>query len=158
MNSSTDINGAPVEQYDKLVLVSHQMKMLRCIIPFWCTKFQFQNEDHCESMIELRFVDILKPLNQISMNDLPSGWLIKVGDYFQPKSKNISRSGSNITEASSLLPPIIPYEELTKRGAGQNITFMLLIRGILLPIDSECSSSNILKILLVHDFKKYIFW
>ena len=36
---STDITGSQVEQYVKLVLVANKMKMLRCMIPFWCTKF-----------------------------------------------------------------------------------------------------------------------
>ena len=39
VNSSTDITDAQVGQYMKLVLVVNKINRLRCIIPFWCTKF-----------------------------------------------------------------------------------------------------------------------
>ena len=94
-------------------------------------------------MIELRVIDRLKPLNQKAMYDHPSGWKINVGDYFQPNSTNVSGNNVNITDVNALLPPISPYEEPTKRGDGQNITFMLLICGILVPIDSEGEAGNI---------------
>ena len=64
-------------------------------------------------------------------------------DFFNPNSSNVWSNGSNITEASSLMPLIIPYKGLTKSGAGQNITYMLLIRGVLVTIDSKCASRNI---------------
>ena len=72
----------------------------------------------------------MKLQNKNSMDDRPCDWLIKVGDYFQPNYMNIWSNGSNITEASALLSPISLHEELTKCGAGQKITSMLLIRGI----------------------------
>ena len=109
VNSSNEITVTYVEQYVKLVLVAHKMKMLRRIIQFWYTKFQFQNEDHYESMIELLVVDCLNPLNKISMDHLLSGRPVKVGYYFQPNSTNIWRIGGNITESSALLPQIIPH-------------------------------------------------
>ena len=114
VNSSTDINGARVEQYVKLVLFAHKMKKFHCTIPFWCNKFQFQNADHYNSMIELRVINCLNPLNEFLMDYRPSRWIIKVGGYFQPNSTNIWRNGGNITESSALLPPIILYEDLTK--------------------------------------------
>ena len=52
------------------------------------------------------------------------------------------------------MPPIRLYGELTKSGSVQNITYMLLIRGILVPIDSEGAAKNIRKIRLAHDYKK----
>ena len=110
VNTSTNTTGARVEQYVKLVLVSHKMKMLRCIIPFWCTKLQLQNEDHYELMIDLRVVDYLKPLNKSSMVDLLSGWIIKGGDSFQPNCTHIWRNGGNITVVSDLIPQIRLYE------------------------------------------------
>ena len=64
------------------------------------------------------------------------------------------RNGGNITESSAILPPIRPYEELTKRGSVQHINYMLFIRGILVPIDSESATENIRKIWLDHDYKK----
>ena len=63
-------------------------------------------------------------------------------------------NGGNITEASAIMPPIRLYGELTKSGSVQNITYMLLIRGILVPIDSEGAAENIRKIRLAHDYKK----
>ena len=87
------------------------------------------------------------------MDDFPSGRLIKVGDYFQPKSTNVWRNGVNITEASSLIPLLSLYKELTKCGAGQNITSMLLICGILVPIDSEGEAGNVQKIILYNYYK-----
>ena len=112
MNSSIDITGARVEQYAKIVLFYHEMKMLHHIIPFWCTKFQFQNEDNYELMIELRIIDRLRPLNQISMYDLPSGWTIEVGDSFQTNSTNIWINVGNITEASWNLQSAVLYRTL----------------------------------------------
>ena len=74
---------------------------------------------------------------------------------FKPNAiTTVWRNGGNITEASALLPPVSPYEELTKRGAGQNITSMLLIRGILLPMDCDGAAGNISKIQLATDYKK----
>ena len=73
VNSSTDMTGARFEQYAKLVIVAHKMKIFCHVILFWCTKFQFQNEDRYESMIELRVIDLLKPLNKKAMDDRPSG-------------------------------------------------------------------------------------
>ena len=55
------------------------MKIVHIIILFWCTKFQFQNEDNYEFMNELRVVGCLNPLNKISMDEIPSGWIIKFG-------------------------------------------------------------------------------
>ena len=66
------------------------------------------------------------------------------------------RNGGNITESSAILPPIRPYEELTKRGSVQHINYMLFIRGILVPIDSEGAANNIRKIRLAHDYKKKV--
>ena len=54
------------------------------------------------------------------------------------------------------MPPIRLYGELTKSGSVQNITYMLLIRGILVPIDSEGAAKNIRKIRLAHDYKKKV--
>ena len=64
MKISTYITGARVKKFVKLVLVAHKMNMFRRIIPFWCNNFQFQNENHYGSMIELRVVDRLETLNQ----------------------------------------------------------------------------------------------
>ena len=93
-NSSTNITGARVEQYEKLVQFSHKMNIFCRIIPFWCTKFRFQNEDRYESMIYIWVIDCLKLQNQNSMDERPCDWLIKVGDYFQPNYMNI---WSNVT-------------------------------------------------------------
>ena len=49
---------------------------------------------------------------------------------------------------------MILHEELTKRSAGNNITSMLFIFDILVPIDSECAASNIRNIGLAHYYQK----
>jgi len=143
VDSTMDITGALVERYAKMVLVAQKLKMFRRIIPFWCGRFQFQNDKHYLSMTNLNVIERLKP----------SGWILQVGDQFQPNAVRVWRNGGNITEASALLPPVSPYEELMKRGAGQNITSMLLIRGILVPIECAGAAGSISKIRLAPDYK-----
>jgi len=149
-----DITGTRVERYAKMVLVAHKLKMFRRIIPFWCDRFKFQNNMHYLSMKKLKVIERLKPLNQMGTIDGQSGWMLHVANRFQPNAVKVWRNGGYITEASALLPPVSPYEELTKRGAGQNITSMLLLRGILVPIDNDGAAGNILKIRLAADYKR----
>ena len=154
-NKSTDITGDRVEQYVNMVIISHILKIFCWIMPFWCDScmFQFQNDDPHQSMMRLRVIERLMPINQNATNSRPSGWLLKVGDSFQQKSTKVWRNGGDIPEARDLLPPVRQYEEITKRGAGQNITSILLLRSILVPESQEGLAGNPHQIKLYEDYK-----
>jgi hypothetical protein len=154
-NSTTDLTGERVDSYAKLVLLSHKMKMFRRIIPFWLNghRFQFQNDNHHDSMVRLRVVQRLAPINTKAYQGKPSGWLLQIGDGFQQSSVNLWRNGGNITPASALLPPICPHDEITNIGAGQNIVSLLLLRGILEATDFDGTNGDMRKIRLAPDYK-----
>ena len=53
-----------------LGIVSRHITLSLCVVPY-------------KSMMDLRVIERLKPLNQKATIDRPSGWLLQVGDHFQ---------------------------------------------------------------------------
>ena len=98
-------------------------------------------------------IERLVPINQNATNSRSSSWLIEVGNGFQQNLTKFWRNGGDIHEARYLLPPISQYEEITKRGSGQNITSMLLLCGILVPESQEGAAGNLHQIKLAEDYK-----
>ena len=84
--------------------------MFRRLIPILCERFHFQNDDHCQSMVQLRVADILRPLILRATPTRPSSWIIQVGENFQRNSTKVWRNGGNIPEARSLLTPVSTQE------------------------------------------------
>ena len=64
-------------------------------------KLNAQSGKHYLSMTNLNVIEQLKPLNLKAMIASPSGWILQVGDQFQPNAFRVWRNGGNITCTSS---------------------------------------------------------
>ena len=134
-----------------MVMVSHMMSKLRHILPFWCGKFGFQNEEHHASMESLGVVTKLKTINRKGQDGNEEGFLVNVGD-FSRKAAMIWRGQAAAAEA--IIPPVSPDDETTNIGAAKNILSLLLFHKILIPTDSEGVEGNIRKLELAPGYNK----
>ena len=135
----------------RFVSIAHRLNIFRRLIPFWCERFHFQNDDHYQSMVQFCVANILRPLIFKANITRLSGWLIQVGDNFQCESTKVWRNGGNIPKARAILPPVSPHEEISKRGAGRNIIVLLFLRGILVPQSAEGAAVNMCEVKLADD-------
>ena len=148
-----EITGERVEQYANMVSIAHRLNIFRQLIPFWCKRFHFKNDDNYQSMVQLHVGDIFMPLILKATPTRLSGCLIKVGDNFQLNSTKVWSNCVNIPESRALLPLVILHKEISKRGAVKNIKVILLLQGIIVPQSSEGAAGNLCEFKLADDYK-----
>ena len=150
VTGSTDLSGARVEAYARVVVIANIVAKMRKIIPFSTGRmFEFQHLDNENAIISFNIPTMLKE-NRTPNNGQPTFY--SHAATFQFRATELWRGEA--TKTSLLMPPVSPEDETTNLGAAKVVLSLLVLFGILELQSNEGAEGNVRGIRLADGYDK----